>query len=332
MKKYIYWIITVLILLALSLGFFVYQKSRYKAMFVKKGTLQITVAATGAIHAEKEANLRFGSTGRIAYLPYKVNDEVKKGAVVATLDLSDLKAIQEKELKNYLDARRALDRQQNKTDEGTQTDDEKFTVEQKQTAVERAVIDVEIADRAAKNASLYAPFDGVVTAVNGQINEWSNSYSTAPLVSIADFTSLYFGAQVDQESSNSIQVGQAASITYDAHPGVIHKGHVYEISRQVVKTEDGDSVVPVKIKFDDAIENIKLHWEGDAQIVVDKKNNVLLVPKTAVVTKDGKSFVYTEKSLFVELKPITLGTFDGTNWEVLNGLQPNEKILIPKSL
>ncbi len=321
-------LVFIVLLTILSAGYFFYEQTKYTTTIVKKGTMQLIVAASGTLHADREANLRFGSTGRITSLPFGENSLVKKGQAVASLDISDLKAIQQRELKNYEDSRRALEDQRDLYKDEAITDQKKHLIESKQTEVDRSVINVEIADRAAKNASLYAPFDGVVTAVNGEINEWTNAFSSLPLVSIADFSTLYFEAEVNQENSEGISAGQPVVITFDAHKRIIHKGFVTEVSQQVKTTSDSDKVIPIKIAITDPGSNIKLHMDGDAQITIGEKNNVLLLPKRALLRDENGPYIFIKDGIWRQKKRIKLGEFDGTDWEILEGLRENEPVLV----
>ncbi len=327
-------IILLLVGLLVVFGYVFNLQKQYKNFPITRGAMRLTVAASGAVHAESEANLRFGSTGRISSLPFKENDQVKKGQAVASLDTSDLQAIQQRELLNYEDARTALDHQRDEYNDNNTivNDTEKHLLQSKQNTVDRSVINVEIADRAAKNASLYSPFDGVVVAVNGQVNEWTNALSTQPLVSIVDFNTLYFEADVNQENSEGIQPGQSVVITFDAHKQMIHHGVVTEVSPLVKTTIDGDKVIPVKIKITDPGNNIKLHLDGDAQITIGEKRNILLLPKKAVEQDEKGAFVFIGNSLSKQKKRVKLGAFDGTNWEVTQGLKENENVLIKNEL
>lgn len=321
-------LVFIVLLTILSVGYLFYEQTKYTEVIVKEGTMQLIVAAAGTLHADREANLRFGSTGRITSLPFRENSLVKKGQSVAVLDTSDLRAIQERELKNYEDARRALEQQRDLYKNQAITDEERHLIESKQTEVDRSVINVEIADRAAKNASLYAPFDGVVTAVNGEINEWTNAFSSLPLVSIADLSTLYFEADVSQENSEGITEGQPVVITFDAHKRIIHHGVVIEVSQQVKTTSDGDKVIPIKINITDPGSNIKLHMDGDAQITIGEKKNVLLLPKRALQRDEDGPYVFIKGDILKQKKRVKVGEFDGSNWEVLEGLQDNAQVLV----
>lgn len=337
MKKTVIAIIVLGLLIVILTGWYQYQRENYDRAEVSRGNIQIVVTAPGEIDAEKKANLGFKATGRISYLPVKENDTVKKWQTVANLDTSDLKAVKEKELKDYLDAR--WDWEQQREDYSIKgdyqitpnlSDEQKRTYEKKQFELNRSVIDVEIADRSIKNASLYAPFDGVVTQVNGEVNEWVSAFSSTPLVQIIDFSSLFFEAEVDQKDSDSISLGQKAIIKLDAKKGTEFTGVISEIALITRTTDGDDTVVPIKIKFDENPDNLKLGWEGDAQIILEEKQDVILIPKRAVSRQNGQAVVLVWQGKRLVSQPVKLGVFDGRYWEVLEGIAEFEELAFPK--
>lgn len=321
-------ILTIVVIVSIT-GMFLWfgKTNKYQSVWIKRGAIKNIVTSSGSLTAEKKANLAFNKVGRISYLPVKVNDEIKKWQLVVSLDRSDLAAVREKELKDYLDAR--WDFEQTTLDDYKDTaltETIRRTKEKSQFALDRSVTDVEIADRAIKNASLYAPFDGVVTQVNGEVNEWTSAFSTEPLVQIVDFSTIYFEAEVDQEYVGNVKVGQKATVKLDAYPNREFVGEIYKKERVVKKTEEGDKVVMVKIKLQDLPADISLGLEGDAEIILEEKET-LIIPKKVVERREGKAYVrYKVSNLSYKQKEIKLGIFDGINFEVLDGIGEGEYV------
>lgn len=330
-------LIVALALVVIGLGsvraFQYFRASKFEKYTVKTGDLKIFVTAPGTVEAEKTANLKFSSVGRITYLPFKENDSVKKFQTLASQDISDLEAIKEKTLKDYEATRMDFDTTQNDTYKGVVLDDLiQRELSKSQLGLEKSVIDVEITDRAIKNSSLYAPFNGVITQVNGQINEWTSVFSTFPLIQIVDFDTLYFEAEVDQEDSALVQIGQNVEVAFDAKPGETFVGTVYEIPKSIKTAVGGDKTLPVKIRLSDEefSRELTLGWDGDAQILVNTKNDVVLIPKSSVMRDQGDPYVYVLRSSLLAKRKIELGEFDGTSWEVKSGLEEGELIAFPR--
>jgi multidrug efflux pump subunit AcrA (membrane-fusion protein) len=188
---------------------------------------------------------------------------------------------------------------------------------------------VEIADRAIKNTALYAPFAGTITQVNGQLNEWTSAFSNVPLVQIVDFSSLYFFAEVSQEDSTLVRVGQGVDIKLDAMKEPV-RGEVTEVARNTIRVRTGDVVVPVKIRLNMDPEELTLGWEGNAKVFYQTKEDVVKVPKAAVVRIGNGGSVAVWNGKMWQNKPVELGVFDGQDWEIVGGLQAGEVVGVRK--
>lgn len=88
-----------------------------------------------------------------------------------------------------------------------------------QTSVQQAQAQLETAQTNLGKATMVAPFDGVVTAVNGQVGqvmESTSSSSSKPGVTMAANPDvLQVEATIGQADINSVKLGQKAEITLD---------------------------------------------------------------------------------------------------------------------
>lgn len=340
MKKQIIIVITgIFIVVVVYFGYQIYRISALQTINVIKGEITASVFASGKTKAEKEAHLAFTSTGRIVYLPFKKNQEVKKGQVVATIDTSDLQANKEKELQDYLKTR--WDYDQTKEDKdikntGGLSEDARRsaqrTLDKNWFDLNKSVRNVEISDRALKNASLYSPFDGIVTAVNGEINEWVSAFSTKPLVTIINPASVYFEAELEEENIEKIATGQAVIITLDAYSKKQYTATVYEIDRKTIDKDNGDTVLPVKLMFTavDFFPTIGLN--GDAQFILEKKNNVLIVPRRSLKKNNGNKVIMKKNGFGLLSIIVETGVADSKNIEIVNGVREGDQIVLPAEL
>jgi len=83
-----------------------------------------------------------------------------------------------------------------------------------EVAVESARINLERAERQLAEATLVAPFDGVITAVNARPGETA----AGVLVEMADLNSLQVALDVDEVDIAQVQVGQTAALTPATFP------------------------------------------------------------------------------------------------------------------
>ena len=332
-KKVIFILVGIVVgLILVFVAFEFYWRISIEKVQVKRGNLKVTVSSSGHLKSENEANLSFKATGKIAYLPVKENQQVKKWQTVAALDRELLESALRQAKQDVIAAdaelEKVYDSLRNKS--GVESFDDKI----KRTAAEaeknKAFDAAKDAEKALANAVLYAPFEGTVTKVNGSIGEWVSSFSQEPLITLADFDSLYFEAEIAQEDSDEIKPGQKAIIGLDAKTEEKIQGEVYEVPTFTRTNSEGNVIVPVKIRISDYTGGLKIGWEGDAQIQIDEKVDVLLVPKKAVEKLKDENIVYVFGKRGKEKKRVRLGAFDGASWEILEGLKEFEEIAIKK--
>ncbi|MFA5108990.1 MAG: HlyD family efflux transporter periplasmic adaptor subunit [Patescibacteria group bacterium] len=105
-KKKKKWLIAAIIIVVLAVIFALTAKKKpqveYTTVELKKGTMIQTVSEVGTIKANKEMELNFAAAGAVNRIAVKVGELVKKGQILAELDLSSL-AIKEKEASSSLE-------------------------------------------------------------------------------------------------------------------------------------------------------------------------------------------------------------------------------------
>lgn len=140
-----------------------------------------------------------------------------------------------------------------------------------------------------------------------------------------------------------VKVGQNAILTFDALPDLKIKGKVIEIS-PVGKEEQGVVSYDVKISLEKENKEIKPGMSVNAEIIIDKKENVLLVPNSAIKSdrigkyvEVVKNYEIERKKLFepvaisqnlIEKRYIKTGITNDEFTEVLEGLKEGEIIII----
>ncbi len=90
-------------ILLVSLGVYFYQqhlaknqKADYQTAQVQRGTIKISVSATGVVAPYREIEIKAKSSGKIIQLPFDVSDHVKKGDLLVELDpIDEIPAVQQ---------------------------------------------------------------------------------------------------------------------------------------------------------------------------------------------------------------------------------------------
>ncbi len=96
-RRWIWIMIAVVVVLAGVGGFLLWRQTRAatatvatRAVSVRKGTLQVTVGASGSLEPVRQVDLSFEVSGKVAEVLADIGDTVKAGQVLARLDTTDL--------------------------------------------------------------------------------------------------------------------------------------------------------------------------------------------------------------------------------------------------
>ncbi len=175
-------------------------------------------------------------------------------------------------------------------------------------------------------AIIKAPFDGIVTHVDFDLG------STVPagrvLLGIADTSELRVKVNIDETDIAKIQVGQAVAIGLGAYPDANISATVTEVAAMATTIQGVvNYIVTVTLKPGDV--PVKIGMTADANIVVAKKDNVLLVPNQAVRAVSNKRYVTVQKGQSqTEQVEVKLGMANDQETEVISGLSEGEPVVI----
>lgn len=328
-------LIALIILVALFVGFRAYSSysraSNFETTEVKKATITQKVSASGEIKSEEEVELKFPLAGKLAYLAVKKNDRVQKWSYIGSLDKEELQKKLTKALRDYSKERDNFDQDIQVTyKDQALTDTIKRILEKNQWDLDKAVLDVELADIAQRNADLYSPIAGVVTQVH--THEGTSVISTTPIVTIEDPDKMVFMAKIGEADIAEVAIGQEAWVNLDAFEGKKFTGKVAEVDYAATNSTNGGSKsYLVKIVLDD-LSKVKLDMSGDVEIATLSHPDALIIPRTAVQEKNGQKYVQIQEGKSLKEKEITTG-IKGTGGviEVLSGLKEGEKVIITAS-
>lgn len=298
------------------------EKERVVTVERQDVTLSLTIS--GRIRAEKQAVLNFPISGKLAYINAVEGVEVRKGQVLASLDLGDLESAQTKAYYAYLaaDAYAKKIEDEVKGHDADETFTQKYSRVSAQTARDSAYDTWLSAKRAVENARLVSPLTGIVTAVT--VNAVGDTVSIGDGVSVVDPKTLYFEGEVDETDVGKMTNNPVIQLTMDAFEGEIFSGRLESIGFSSRISSTGATVYPVKIRIQDIMDKaLRLDMNGDARIVLAEAKQVLALPIDAVI--DGKVYKKEDGS---KLVPVETGLEGDVFTEIRSGLSEGDQVLI----
>ena len=270
-------------------------------------------------------------------------DEVQK-KITAGVNPDDLVTLRQ----NLKDAQDNLTRAREKLGIGTGPDpftngripiSNFWTLRDTQLAMDKALLaldkvknDLQQANDQLPKAIITAPFGGIIAQVNVKQQDSLSSveYSSKVIFYLVDPGNLELKGTIDELDVAKVALRQKASITLDALPDVKISGELSYIA-PVSRLEGGVVVYDVKIKLEpESSLSLKSGMTAKADIVTEKKINVLLVPDRAITRTGGNTTVKVMVNGKLQDKTIAVGITDGVSTEITSGLNEGDEIIIER--
>ena len=196
-------------------------------------------------------------------------------------------------------------------------DPEKVTILETQLAMAQSRLD---------SMQIEAPFDGVITALSVQAGDVVKAGAQA--VQLDDLSSLFLDVQISEVDIPLVEVGQPAELVFDAYYEDTFTGEVVEIS-PVGSSVQGVVEYSVRIELENGDGQIKPGMTASVNIVVEEKDDVLVVPNSAIVTLDGQEQVFVKRNGSFVAVAVTLGSYSDYYSEVITAdIEEGELIVI----
>lgn len=204
-----------------------------------------------------------------------------------------------------------------------------LTLERARWQLEQARLQLEQARRRLEQATLVAPFDGTVTAVNIEVGQVVGAGIPGGAIVLADLSDLHLDLTVDEVDVVRLREGMPVAITLDAMPGRIFQGHIETIAPAAAEA-GGTSTYRVRVVLDDRDPALRAGMSASVEIEVERRENVLLVPNAAVRRdrETGRAFAYRVVGDRIQEVEIRLGAQGEAESEVLEGLQEGDQIAL----
>ena len=203
-----------------------------------------------------------------------------------------------------------------------------------EVAVESAEINLARAERLLAEATLVAPFDGVITAVNARPGEPASGI----LVEMADLSSLQVALEVDEVDIAQIRVGQTAELTPATFPDETVPATVAAIAPEASANSD---LVTYRVTLDvgETALPLRVGMTTDARLLAEQLTGVLLLPNRAIQA-DRSTGTYSvnlvttaaDGAETIESVPVTIGLRDNRYTQITGGLAEGDVVQIGNDL
>jgi HlyD family secretion protein len=203
-------------------------------------------------------------------------------------------------------------------------------VAQAQAAVDRA--EEELA-----NATIRAPIRGRILArdieVGSPVSSILNMGAAATsVITMGDISHVFVRGRVDETEIGNLRLGQPARIRVETFKDRTFQGRVTQISPMGVE-RDNVTNFEVRVSIDNPGNELKANMTANAEIVLEERPNVLIVPEAAITydatRKASVDVLDKSERMGRRHVPITVGISNGTRTQVLEGLNQGDRVVLP---
>ncbi len=203
-----------------------------------------------------------------------------------------------------------------------------------QVAQAKAVL--ERAEEDLRNSTIVSPIDGLVLSRNVEVGNAVSSIlvlgsQATPLFTLGDVSDVFVRGKVDQADIGKVYLGQPARIVVESFRDRKFEGKVYRISPYGVEKENV-TTFEVQVSIHSPGRELKANMSANAEIILEEKKNVLLVPEAAVVyDKDRRPAVEVPDAAQEKGRrkiAVKLGISNGIKTELLNGLDEGAQVIL----
>ncbi len=299
----------------------------------KKGSISAKTVITGKVTPLSEVFIIPKIGGKVAQVPVDVGARVKTGDLLVKLDTADLEVspgaglqgLQNAQLShdqavlNYNNAKDNYERMKSLHSEGAVS---KQQLEQAELAYNLARNQLDNIRNQIAHATITSPIDGEVATRN--IDPGETASVTQPVMSVVNIDSVYIEGTVAESEIALVKEGQNVSVKVNAAGGSF-QGTVKVLSPVANPQTKG---YLLKIEINNEGHRLKPGMFAEILLVTREKQDVVVVPKEALVTRGADKMLYVVKNDTVEERMVETGIEAEDRTEIVKGLAPGEKFVV----
>jgi RND family efflux transporter MFP subunit len=289
---------------------------------------------SGSIEGKTTAAISAKIAGRIEAVLVEEGQAVKAGDPLVRLESAELansfRAAKEAAAKaqiNYDLAMTDYNRYQMLNNQGAiseqQLDNASAKLKGAEADLASTRANLDSAEKQYGNGTILAPVDGVVAnkaATVGQVIS-----PGAALMVVEDINQVLAVVNIEQKDLGRVRIGQQAAVMVDAYDGRVFTGTI-----ETMNPEAGTSsrMFRAKVKIDNQDGALRAGMFAKVQLAVGDAMQVLNVPQSAVIQKQGLYYIFTVENSKAVRHQVEIGEVTGETIQIKSGLQPGEQVIV----
>lgn len=286
---------------------------------VEVDTVLEDIRAVGTLQPDESVVIAPEIAGRVDRIHFAEGDQVAQGDVLVELDATTLRAELTKARSDLSLAESNRERATTLAQRGTGT---LRARDEAVAAHQVAEADVALAQARLEKATIRAPFAGVI----GLRAVSTGAYVTpgTRIVELSKVDPIKVDFRVPELVLSSLRPGQPIRVTVDALPGRTFEGEVYVIDPIV---DENGRAVRLRARIPNAERLLMPGLFARVRIVVERRENAVLVPESAVFAEGGRRLVYRVVDGRAAVTEVELGHRRPGRVEVVSGLAAGDVVV-----
>jgi HlyD family secretion protein len=343
-------------LLVLWTFVFLWNKSKpkvknYQIEQAQQATIEKKTVATGKVQPRNEILIKPQMSGIIAELYKEAGDKVQAGDVIAKIQvIPDMVTLSSAESRLtranlvYEQSKRNFERDSVLFDKDviSREDFEKVRLQYRNDREEMKSAEDNLSlvrdgltarTASSSNTLIRSTVTGTILdvpiKVGNSVIQSNNFNDGTTIAAVADMSDMLFVGKIDETEVGRVSVGMPMKITIGAMQDASLTADLEYVSPKGIE-ESGAILFEMKaaMKIPSDI-FIRAGYSANAEIILDKSEDVLTIPESSVEFSGDTAFVYlvtNQEPQEFKRTPIKLGLSDGINIEVKEGLKANDNI------
>ncbi|MBP2627001.1 MAG: efflux transporter, family, subunit [Firmicutes bacterium] len=288
---------------------------------------------SGSIEGKTAATISAKLAGRIEQVLVKQGQLVQAGQVLAKLESVELanavrtaeQAVAKAQIAYELEVNdyeryKTLYAQHAIAKQSLDSYDAKLRTAQAELA--SAIASQSSAEQQYEYGNITAPVDGVVANVTATVGQVVASGTS--LMSVQDISEVYAIVNIEQKDLGKVTIGQKAEVTVDTYENKVFPGILDTINPEA---GSANRMFSTKIKIDNAGGLLKTGMFIKTQLSTGAAVQVLTVPQSAVIQKQGLYYTFTAETNKAVRHQIEIGDVIGDTIQIKTGLEPGAKVI-----
>jgi membrane fusion protein, macrolide-specific efflux system len=310
---------------------------------VKRGDVMNSISFTGRITPVTQQSLFFKTDGRVRTIYVKEGDNVKKGDVLADLEvmsglsrqkgLGDL-AVQRAQIQldmANLALKQATSSAYSASEKTYDVTFKKYDVQLAQIALNEININNADLSAAIDAAQLIAPMDGVVLSMSASAGSEVQGYHEMAVV--ADTSVQEISSDAPSSAVAKIEKGMDVIISLATRPGVLVTGKVRRLpaisSTDSTTTIGEDKSVRISMDTDPAKLQLEIGDIVQVKVIIQNKPGTLWLPPQAIRSFEGRQFAVVQDGSGQRRVDVKTGITNEDQVEILEGLTEGQVVVSP---